>query len=182
MTDPDAEHFNELVTSTYEELRFLARRVRSMPIGIGKETTSLVHDAYLRLVDKHIQFNDQGHFLRVAARAMRRLLVDRLRAATAQKRGGDRRRVPLDDQAGVEIDVGQIIDLDEALDRLAELDRRKCQVVELRFFAGLSLEETGKTLGVSTATAHREWELARAWVLDALERDAQGDGSPPQTR
>ena len=157
----------------YDELRRLAHRHLSGEPGARTlGTTELVHEAYLRLIDQtRVQWNDRAHFLAVAAMAMRRILVDRARSRQTLKRGGARVSVPLesvdlsaDDRAEL------LVALDEALDRLRALDERQARVVELRFFTGLSVEETAEVLGVSPATVKRDWTLARAW----LHRDLKG--------
>ncbi len=141
------------------------------------QPTALVHEAYLRLQQQHNRFHNRQHFLALAARAMRRVLVDHARRKVADKRGGEAIRVTLsgfEEAQGVvvEIDVDPI-DLDRALERLAKLDERQVRVVELRFFAGATVNEAALALGVSAATVEREWRMARAWLRRALSRGAE---------
>src|SRR5262249_42837332 len=142
---------------------------------------SLVHEAWLRLAPHGgMSVRGRGHFLAIAARAMRHVLVDNARRVHAQKRGGDRERVALlDEPAATHERDPDLLAVDEALTRLAQLDPRKARVVELRFFGGLELEETAEVLGVSVATVKRDWVLAKAWLHreifeggDARRRDA----------
>jgi RNA polymerase sigma factor (TIGR02999 family) len=141
------------------------------------QPTALVHEAYLRLIDQHRgAWENRAHFFSLASQMMRRILVDGARARRTAKRSGRWSRVTLD-QAGLAaeaVDV-EIIDLDRALTRLGAFDARKSQVAELRFFAGLSLEEATHVLGVSRATVEREWQAARAWLFKELFRPRAGD-------
>jgi RNA polymerase sigma factor (TIGR02999 family) len=170
--DPAA--LNELLPLVYDELRRQARRyMRAQPPGHTLQTTALVHEAYLRLVGQsHVDWQSRAHFLGVASKAMRSILVDHARARGAAKRGGTARVVTLDQGGGV-ADAGSqrgvdVLALDEALARLAELDSRKSQLVELRYFGGLGIEEAAAVLGVSPATVKREWTTARAWLRREL--------------
>jgi RNA polymerase sigma factor (TIGR02999 family) len=134
------------------------------------EPTALVHEAYLKLVDQHrATWQNRGQFFGVASQMMRRILVDRARARRMAKRSGRWARVTLDDglRAASPVRV-EVLDLDAALTRLAAFDARKCRLAELRFFGGLSLEEAGDALGISMATAERDWQAARAWLLKEL--------------
>ena len=156
----------------YAELRRrAAAQLRRERPGHTLQPTALVHEAYIRLVDQHrADWQNRAQFLAVASQMMRRILVDRARARHAGKRGGQQARVTLDDAAGVAalapcIDV---LDLDVALERLAAFDSRKSRIAELRFFGGLSLEETGHVLNVSAKTVERDWQAARAWLFRAL--------------
>ena len=130
-----------------------------------------MHEAYLRLVDqRRAAWQNRSQFFAIASQMMRRILVDRARARRAAKRSGRWARVTLDDGAKVEEPVGvDVLDLDAALTRLAAFDPRKCQLAELRFFGGLSIAEAAETLGVSEATAERDWHAARAWLLKELK-------------
>jgi len=168
----DQTALDELLPLVYDDLRRQARRLmRSQPAGHTLQTTALVHEAYLRLVGQSaVEWNGRAHFFGVAAKAMRSILVDHARARGAAKRGGSARAVTLDDAAGVagpqaSVDV---LALDDALGRLAELDARKSKLVELRYFGGLGIEETAAVLGVSPATVKREWTTARAWLRREL--------------
>jgi len=166
---PDA--FDRLVPLVYDDLRRVARRqLRRLRIGDTLDTTGLVHEAYLRLVDQtRATWQDRGHFLAVSAVAMRQILIDHARERTRLKRGGDQVRAPLDDaMATVTADAERLLDIDRALDRLAESAPRLARVVECRFFGGLTDEETAEALGLSLRTAQREWLKARAWLRQAL--------------
>jgi RNA polymerase sigma factor (TIGR02999 family) len=161
-----------LFESIYAELRVLARsRLRSERDDITLSTTALVHEAYLRLVPiEKIEWRDRSHFFATAARAMRRILIDRARTARRQKRGGGERPVALDDAGPgrvaepLEMSADSLLALDEALGRLGEMSPRQLRVVELRFFAGLSVPETADVLGVAINTVKRDWSTARAWL------------------
>jgi RNA polymerase sigma factor (TIGR02999 family) len=160
----------------YEELRRVAHRhMQGERTDHTLDTTALVHEAYLRLAGADsIEWRSRAHFFAVAARAMRRILINHAEARNAQKRGGAWRRVPL--VGGIGADPAhardeQLLALDRALTRLAELSERQCQVVECRYFAGMSVEETGAGLDISPATVKRDWTLARAWLHRELGRD-----------
>lgn len=165
-----------LVADVYAELRRLAGRYVRHERAKSVQATELVHEAYLRLAqDKPVAFADRGHFVAIAAIAMRRLLIERARRRGAVKRGGDQIMVTLDDTLMAGDDSTTALDLvalDRALTRLADLDPRQARVVELRFFGGLSVEETAAALAISPATVKREWTVARAWLLRELEGDA----------
>lgn len=157
------------------ELRRLARgylaRERK---GHTLQTTALVNEAFLRLVDaRSIPWQDRAHFLGIAARLMRRVLVDHARTRGYQKRGGDLQRVSLDEAMVASPDLDfNLLALDRALDKLAVADPRKARVIEMRFFGGLTVEETAEALQVSADTVKRDWRLAKLWLL----RDLEGDG------
>jgi RNA polymerase sigma factor (TIGR02999 family) len=158
----------------YERLRQLARqRLRSEP-DASLNTTGLVHEAYLRLVDSPgVRVQDRGHFLGLASRVMRHLLVDHARARGAAKRGLGTEPFPLDEATWISDDaVEPIIELDEALQRLAGMDERRSRILEQRYFGGLSLEETAAALDVSLATVKRELRAACAWLAVELTREA----------
>ncbi len=161
----------EFAEEVYGELRRLAngylRRERARSI----QATELVHDAYLRMQkDAHPQWQNRTHFLAIAAISMRRLLVERARARHANKRGGDQLRVTLEDaSASVEARSIDFLALDRALEALARLDPQQARIVELRFFGGLTVEETAEAVGISPATVKRDWTVAKAWLLRALE-------------
>ena len=167
----DQEALNQLVTVMYAELRQLAhRRLRREPPNRSINTTGLVHDAYLRLIDvRHASFHDRAHFLAMASRVMRRLLIDQARARRAAKRGGGTVAAELDEALWVsEPQAEALTELDEALRRLEALDPRQGQIVEQRYFGGLSLEETAEALDVSLATVKRELRFAHAWLAAEL--------------
>ncbi len=157
----------DLTALVYEELHRLAHHYMSGErAGHTLQTTALVNEAYVRLIDwKSVRWQNRAHFFAVSAQLMRRILVDFARARGYQKRGGGARPVTLDDAAVVTDDKGaDIVALDEALLALAKLDERQSRVVELRFFGGLSVEETAEVLKVSPGTVRRDWSLARAWL------------------
>ena len=155
----------------HDELRRIARRcLRGERTEHSVQATELVNEAFLRLVDvQHLDWQSRTHFLAMSARLMRRVLVDLARARAADKRGGGAMRVTLDDAAigGISPDA-DVIRLDDALQALAALDERKSRVVELRFFGGLTAEETAVALQVSSKTVLRDWEFARAWLQREL--------------
>lgn len=161
-----------LVPRVYDELRAIAGRVLDRHATVATlPPTALVHEAWLKLVDRPeaLALADRRHFLAIAARLMRDVLVDHLRARGAAKRGGGLERVTLDDVASVfEQRSLDLLALDEALGRLAAEDPQLARIVELRFFGGLTIAETAQELGVSTPTVERGWRLARAWLLEAL--------------
>jgi RNA polymerase sigma factor (TIGR02999 family) len=164
--DPAA--LEELVPLVYDELRRLARsHLRHEAPGHSIQSAALVHEAYLRMVGKTPpDWQNRAHFFGVAARLMRQIMVDRTRKLRASKRGAGAGELPLDEAIGLlphqkSVDL---IQLDDALEHLSKLDERQCQIVELRFFAGLSLEETSVALGISEATVSREWTTARLWL------------------
>ena len=155
----------------YEELRRLAHRHLSRePTGRTLGTTELVHEAYLRLIDQtRVQWTGRAHFMGVAATAMRRILVDRARARRSLKRGGALAPVSLDAlDLGTDERADLIVALDEALDRLRELDARQARVVECRFFGGMTEEETAEALAIGLRTAKRDWAKAKSWLFREL--------------
>lgn len=169
------EALEQLVPVVYDELRAMARsKLRSERSGHTLETAGLVNEAYLRLVDTdHTPWKSRAHFFHAAAEAMRRILIEYARRRTRVKRGGDRVRVDLDEAHLAEWpDPDELLAVDEAIRRLEEVDGRAADVVRLRYFAGLSVEETGKALDLSERTVMREWSYAKAWLRDAL--DANG--------
>lgn len=172
--DGNPEAVAKLLPFVYDELRALAaQHLRGQPPGQSLQATMLVHEVFLRLVDQtKTVADDRAHFLAVASKAMRSVLVDHVRRRTAQKRGGDRKRVPLDEAvAAYQARSGDLIALDEALTQLAAADEQQGKIVELRFFGGLSVEETAESLGVSKRTVERDWRMARAWLRNKLSRD-----------
>jgi RNA polymerase sigma factor (TIGR02999 family) len=165
---------DELVPHLYRELRRLAQwQMGHGTPGVTLQPTALVHEAYLRLVDQsRADWKGRTHFVAVASKVMRNLLIDHARAKAAEKRGGGWRPVTLADDAvgGRELDTDQLLALDQALERLAEHDERQARVVELRFFGGLKVDEVAEVLGVSKRTAEGLWTHARAWLLRELSR------------
>ena len=170
----DQGALDQLMPLIYERLRQLARqRLRSEP-DASLNTTGLVHEAYLKLVDSPgVRAENRGHFLGLASRVMRHLLVDHARTRRAAKRGLGVEPVELDEATWIPEDaVEPVIELDQALHRLAGLDERRSRILELRYFGGLTLEETAEALNVSLATVKRELRAARAWLAVELRRDA----------
>jgi RNA polymerase sigma factor (TIGR02999 family) len=172
----DGAAFDALLPLVYDELRRLASRtLRGEAAGHTLRTTALVHEAYVRLVGSEVEWEGSGHFMRVAARAMRRVLVDHARARKSQKRGGGAPAVALDALSGLLPGASRpddVIELDDALERLLTLEERKGRAVELHYFGGLSYEEVAEALEVSTATVHRDLRMARAWLYKELQNDA----------
>jgi len=170
---------NKLMPLVYRELHRLAHRymVREQA-GNALQTTALLNEAYLRLVDlKRVQWQDRVHFFAVSARMMRRVLVEGARSRRSHKRGGDLKRVELNEGAiPCKVRDVDLIALDEALHALAAIDPREANVVELRFFGGLTVDETAEALGISDKTVMRDWELAKVWLLHELQHKGR-DGS-----
>jgi len=175
----DQSALNRLTPLVYDELRRMARRyMRKERAGNTLQTTALINEAYLRLVDaQSVGWQDRAHFFAVSASIMRRILVDAARARGSAKRGGLAIRV--DHSTAVDLDqipeVGrsaELIALDDALNALAEIDPRKARVIELRFFGGLSVEETGDVLGISPQSVLRDWKLAKAWLIREMAKEA----------
>ena len=170
----DRQAAADLLPLVYDELRKLAAaRMAAEAPGHTLNATALVHEAYLRLVGDH-HFADRSHFFRVAAEAMRRILIDHARHKRRIRHGGDRERVPLSEaEVAAEPPADQLLALDEALERFATVDPVKAELVKLRFFAGLSEEEAAAALGIARATASRYWTYARAWLINALDEKAE---------
>jgi RNA polymerase sigma factor (TIGR02999 family) len=167
----DKAALDQLMPLVYAELRRLAKSyMRRERAGQTMQTTALIHEAYLRLVDAdRVRLENRGQFFSVASRLMRQVLIDLAREHGSLKRGGGALQVSLDEAMVVskQRDEG-LMALDEALNALAQIDPRKSRMVELRFFGGLSVEETAETLGVSVETVHRDWRLAKSWLLRRL--------------
>jgi RNA polymerase sigma factor (TIGR02999 family) len=179
----DAHAAGHLLPLVYDELRRLAaQRLAHEAPGQTLQATALVHEAYVRLVgdDPDRQWDGRGHFFAAAAEAMRRILVENARRKRSLKRGGGRRRLPLEDvhlAEGADAD-DNLLAIDEALARFAARDRAKAELVQLRFFAGCTIDEAARVLGISAATAERWWAYARAWLHQEINRDAGGPGPP----
>ena len=169
--DGDDSAVNRLMPLVYKELRALAESylARERP-DHTLQATALVHEAYVRLVkQENVQWRSRAHFFAVAAQAIRRILVDHARGHLRIKRGGDRQRVDLDAEASFSIDHGlDLLALDDAMQKLARLHERQAQIVELRFFGGLSLKEVADFLGLSLRTVEGDWSMARAWLRREL--------------
>jgi RNA polymerase sigma factor (TIGR02999 family) len=169
--DPQAAE--QLLPLVYDELRKLAaQKMAQEKPGQTLEATALVHEAYLRLVDvaKAQRWQSRGHFFVAATEAMRRILIDRAREKGREKRAGNLHRVDLDDIAlATKIAPDQLLAIDEALDKLVLDDPTAAQLVKLRYFAGLSVDEAGKALGIAKTTAYRHWNYARAWMHVELQ-------------
>ena len=172
LTDGNRAVLDDLLPLIYSELRGLAANyLRRERAGHTLQPTALVNEAYLRLVDQtRVEWQNRAHFLGVAAQMMRRILVDHARAGAAEKRGGEMRKISLDENIDVSGEGDRnLVALDDALNRLAELDPQKGRIVEMRFFGGLSAEETAEALGVSVPTVKRHWRLAKAWLYGQVK-------------
>lgn len=168
----EAQALDDLMPLVHRELKRIARNfMRRQPVGHTLQTTALVNEAFVRLVDSDkVNWQDRSHFFAMSARLMRRVLVDAARRKNSDKRGGDRVQVTLaDDVKSVEQDQTDVVALDEALRRLGELNRRHADIVELRYFGGLSEDEIAETLNISSRTVRRDWNLARAWLYRELK-------------
>jgi RNA polymerase sigma factor (TIGR02999 family) len=172
----DAEAMDRLLPIVYDQLANLARRaLRSERANHTLQSRALVHEAYLRLIQGDLDFNDRAHFLALAARTMRRVLVDHARARRRHKRGGDQVQVPIE-HIEPEVPAPPLVDviaLNDAIEQLQAFDPRKSQIVELHFFGGLSYDETAEAVGVSPATVDRELRLAKAWMRVHLAGGAE---------
>jgi RNA polymerase sigma-70 factor (ECF subfamily) len=177
-SDGDKSAEKELFSLVYRELRRLAHRymLRENP-GNTLQTTALVNEAYLCLIDrKRANWQNRAHFFGFSAQVMRHILVDLARSKNYQKRGGEGRKIALDESLVMSpVKDGYMVDLDDALKALAEVDARKSKVVELRFFGGMSVEETAEVLKVSQDTVMRDWRLAKAWLWRELSKTVTSD-------
>jgi RNA polymerase sigma factor (TIGR02999 family) len=175
----DRQASDQLLPLVYDELRKLAaHKMNQEKPGQTLQATALVHEAYLRLVDANPapHWNSRGHFFAAAAEAMRRILVDRARRKARPKHGGDRQRVDLDKGLSLAEPQEDLIALDDALAKLAAQEPIKAEIVKLRYFAGLSVEDTARCLDLSPATVKRHWAVARAWLFAALSDAESGSG------
>ena len=165
--DGNQQALEALVPLIYRELRNLAHNFlyRERP-GHTLQTTALVHEAYLKLIDQNdARWQNRAHFFAIAAQAMRRILIDSARKHAAAKRGGPQEELSLDEVADIALEPdSNLLKLDEALNELAKIDPRQSRIVELRYFGGLTIEETAEVISVSPATVKREWMMARAWL------------------
>jgi len=167
----DQDALSQLIPLVYDELhRLAAFHLQHERADHTLQTTALVHEAYLRLLDqKDAQWKNRGHFLAVAAQAMRRVLVDYSRRRQAVKRGSSLPKISLDEAIAISNETAQeLLVIDELLNRFASIDSQASRVVELRFFGGLTVEETAEVMGISPATVKREWSVARAWLVREL--------------
>jgi RNA polymerase sigma factor (TIGR02999 family) len=167
----DRGALNRLMPIVYDELRRLAHRyMKRQPQGHTLQTSALVNEAYIRLAgQRNVDWQNRAHFFAIAARIMRSLLIDHLRSRNFAKRGGGARRVSLDEVALISDERSEeLLALDEALTRLSAIDERKGRIVELRYFSGLSVEETAEVLGLSPITIKREWLKAKSWLYREL--------------
>jgi RNA polymerase sigma-70 factor (ECF subfamily) len=166
----DREALDRLLPLVYNELRRLAGSFLNREYAVSIQTTELVHEAYFRLTNQRaVDWANRGQFFAIAAQAMRRILIDAARSRQAIKR--DVEKLSLDDAPTISVEVdGQLLDLDEALQELAVFDQDQARVVELRYFGGLTIEETADVLKISPATVKREWATARAWLFDRINQ------------
>jgi RNA polymerase sigma-70 factor, ECF subfamily len=173
-SDGSREALDELLPLVYDELRRIARRhMRRERKGHTLQTTALVNDAYLRLIDQtQVRWQNRAHFFAIAAQIMRRILVDHARARIAEKRGGGAGHVAFDEALDVaDAKAAELVALDDALKALSEIDPRRAQVVELRHFGGMSNEEVAQVLKIHTNTVTRDWNMARAWLYRELKKE-----------
>ena len=167
---------DRVIPLVYQELRRLAhRQMRRERTGDTLQTTALINEAYLRLVDYvRVRPRDRAHFFAIAAQAMRRILIERARSRRSAKRGSGAQKVSLDEAAGVSNErAAELVTLDDALTNLASIDPRKVEIVELKYFGGMTIEEAAETLGVSTPTVERDWHLAKIWLHREISKTEQ---------
>ena len=175
-SDGDREALDQLIPLVYDHLRQLAHRyMRRERAGHTLQTTALVNEVYLRLIDqRQVHFENRAHFFAIAAQLMRRIVVDHAHTQHRAKRGGGAERLSLDEAALMSpVQSAEMLALDEALQSLAEIDERKARVIEMRYFGGLSVEETAIVLGVSENTVIRDWALAKAWLRREMDGERQ---------
>ncbi len=173
-SDGKREALNELLPLVYDELRRQASRyLRRERQDHTLQTTALINEAYLKLVDqKNVKWQNRAHFFAIAAQAMRRILVDYARAKHREKRGGDAQKISLEEITMIAVEENKSVDLialDEALTRLAKMDEQKSRIVELRYFSGLNVEETAEVMSISRNTVERHWTMAKAWLHRELK-------------
>jgi len=170
----DAAALEKLITAVYQELRRMADHyLRGERAGHSLQPTALVHEAYLRLIDQtKVEWHNRAHFFGVAAQMMRRILIDHAKARHRAKRGGAAVKVSLDEGAVFSQErAAELVALDDALQELSKVDERKSRIVELRYFGGLTVEETAQVLGISDKTVMRDWNLAKAWLYQQLQHE-----------
>lgn len=172
-TNGNREVLDKLLPLVYNELRRLAHSyLKSERQDLTLQTTALVHEAYLKLIDQHsVNFQNRAQFFALSATAMRRILLDNARRHTAEKRGSGE-KVFLEDIGEISVKANeQLIELDLALQELEEFDAKQAKIIELRYFGGMTIEETAEVLGISPATVKREWTLARAWLYEKIKNE-----------
>lgn len=164
----DRETLDQLLPLVYNELRRLAGSFLNREYAASIQTTELVHEAYFRLTQQRsVDWTNRGQFFAIAAQAMRRILIDAARARKATKRGAE--KIPISEAPTISVEVDRhLLDLDSALTDLAEFDPDQAKIVELRYFGGLTIEETAEVMGLSPASIKREWSVARAWLFDRI--------------
>ena len=170
----DKAALDQVMPLIYSELRKLAhRQMRRERVGDTMQTTALINEAYLRLIDyERVQPKDRSHFFAIAAQAMRRILVERARSRKSIKRGSGGEKVSLDEAAELQDErARELVALDDALTTLATIDPRKAQIVELKYFGGMTIEETAAALDVSTPTVERDWQMAKIWLYREITHD-----------
>lgn len=178
----DARATEELLPLVYDELRLLAsQKLSKEPSGQTLQATALVHEAYIRLVEAECRnWNSHGHFFRAAAEAMRRILIENARRKGRIKRGGKFQRIELSESVSTDSEkqiAGELIALDEALERFARKDKLKADLVKLRYFAGLTIEQAAQILNISHSTAERHWTYARCWLRSEIDRQKKSSNS-----
>ena len=172
LTDGNQEVVNQILPHIYDELKRLASSyLRRERVDHTLQPTALVHEAYMKLIDqKRVQWQNRAHFFGIAAQVMRRILMDNARKHKADKRGGEAEKLPIEEEILVvsHEKSAELIALDDALQTLAEIDEQKAKIVELRYFGGLSIEETAEVMGVSVPTINRQWRMAKAWLYSQI--------------
>lgn len=172
LSEGKSQVIDDILPLVYQELRSLAGNyLRRERADHTLQPTALVHEAYIKLIDQtQVKWQNRAHFFGIAANIMRRILVDHARKHGAHKRGGDAEKMPLEEEILIvsEGKSAELLALDEALENLAKLDPQKSKIVELRYFGGLSIEETAEVIGVSVPTINRQWRMARAWLFNEI--------------
>ena len=175
LTDGNQEVVNQILPHIYDELKRLASSyLRRERVNHTLQPTALVHEAYMKLIDqKRVQWQNRAHFFGIAAQVMRRILMDHARKHQADKRGGEAEKLPIEEEILVvsHEKSAELIALDDALQTLAGIDEQKAKIVELRYFGGLSIEETAEVMGVSVPTINRQWRMAKAWLYSQIASD-----------
>jgi RNA polymerase sigma factor (TIGR02999 family) len=172
LTDGNQEVVNQILPHIYDELKRLASSyLRRERVNHTLQPTALVHEAYMKLIDqKRVHWQNRAHFFGIAAQVMRRILMDHARKHQADKRGGEAEKLPIEEEILVvsHEKSAELIALDDALQTLASMDEQKAKIVELRYFGGLSIEETAEVMGVSVPTINRQWRMAKAWLYSQI--------------